>query len=415
MSAARWGFITLGVAIPLSTALDNFLLLAILAVLIGDGRAVWQTFTQNPVARACVLLFGALLIGTTYGVATFDMALNILGKYVDLAFVPLLMVAGRDPQTRRRAVTAFLAVMLITAVLSWLVGLRILPVAEWMWRGCMPENPAIFRSSITQNILMVFAVYLWVIRGYLSSVPKEKWLNWGFAIFAGSNVLFMVQGKTGYLILLALSLYFVGQLVARRKHKHGTASRWRKGLGWLALASMLAIVTVTIYQVSPRLQQRINEMATDYQRWQPNAYMETSTGQRLGFYYNTVELIKQHPLTGVGTGGFEPAYAIQVQGKIVPPTSNPHNEYLLMMAQLGVTGLVLLLYLFYTQWRCATQLPIKFQQYAAHGLVLTITLAALVNSPLLDHTEGLFFAFMSALIFADLHTTRHDYEPSPEN
>ena len=63
MSVARWGFITLGVAIPLSTALDNFLLLAILAVLIGDGRAVWQTVTQNPVARACVLLFGALLIG----------------------------------------------------------------------------------------------------------------------------------------------------------------------------------------------------------------------------------------------------------------------------------------------------------------------------------------------------------------
>ena len=124
MSAARWGFITLGVAIPLSTALDNFLLIAILAVLIGDGRAVWQTVTQNPVARACVLLFGALLIGTTYGVATFDMALNILGKYADLAFVPLLMVAGRDPKTRRHAVTAFLAVMLITAVLSWLVELR---------------------------------------------------------------------------------------------------------------------------------------------------------------------------------------------------------------------------------------------------------------------------------------------------
>lgn len=409
MSVARWGFIALGIAIPLSTALDNILLLAILAVLIGDGRAVWHTLTHNAVARACALLFGALVIGSTYGVASIDMRVSMLGKYIDLAFVPLLMVAARDPETRHRALSAFLAVMLITAVLSWLVGLRMLPVAEWMWRGCMPENPAIFRSSITQNILMVFAVYLWGLRACLSSVPKDKWLYSGLAIFAGSNVLFMVQGKTGYLILLALVLYFVGQLIARRKHKQGAANSWRKELGWLALASMSAsILIMTIYQVSPRLQQRINEMATDYQMWQPNAHMETSTGQRLGFYYNTVEMIKQHPLSGVGTGGFESAYAKQVQGKNVLPTSNPHNEYLLIMVQLGVAGLGLLLYLFYTQWHYAVQLPGVFEQDAARGLILTIAITALFNSPLLDHTEGRFFAFMSAMLFANLATGKRN-------
>ena len=104
--------------------------MAILAVLIGDGRAVWHTLTHNAVARACALLFGALVIGSTYGAASIDMRVSMLGKYIDLVFVPLLMVAARDPETRHRALSAFLAVMLITAVLSWLVGLRILQIGR---------------------------------------------------------------------------------------------------------------------------------------------------------------------------------------------------------------------------------------------------------------------------------------------
>ena len=81
-------------------------------------------------------------------------------------------------------------------------------------------------------------------------------------------------------------------------------------------------------------------------------------------------------------------------------TRNPHNEYLLITVQVGVAGFALLLYLFYTQWRHAVKLPGLFEQDAARGLVLTIAVTSLFNSPLHDHTEGLFFAFASAMLFA---------------
>ena len=76
--------------------------------------------------------------------------------------------------------------------------------------------------------------------------------------------------------------------------------------------------------------------------------------------------------------------------------------------QLGLGGLGLLLYLFYTQWRYAVNLPTLFEQDAARGLVLTISITALFNSPLLDHTEGLFSAFASALLFANLRVGKRD-------
>lgn len=386
-------------AIPLSVALDNLLLFTLLVLaLIGSRRAVLHTVVHNPVARASALLFAALLLGVTYGNTPLGEAVDILGKYADLAFVPLLMIAGHDATTRRRAMLGFLAVMLITALLSWLVGLHVLPVAGWMWVGCTPDNPAIFRSSITQNMLMAYASYLLVLQAREAVSNKAKWLFTGLAMLTGGNVLFMVSGRTGYLVLLALLTYCAWTTLARHLYIHGRSIGWREGagIGFLAL-----ILVFSAYQTSPRLHERMNQVMVGLNQWQTNVHDEASTGARLEFYYNTFAMVKQHPLLGVGTGGFPAAYAQQVQGKDVTLTRNPHNEYLLVTVQVGVAGFALLLYLFYAQWRHAAELPSTFEQDAARGLVLTIAITSLLNSPLLDHTEGLFFAFTSALLFAN--------------
>ena len=105
---------------------------------------------------------------------------------------------------------------------------------------------------------------------------------------------------------------------------------------------------------------------------------------------------------GVGTGGFADAFAKQVQGTEVMQTRNPHNEYLMVSAQTGLIGLVFMLYLFYTQWRCAPLLDRPFTQDAARGLVLAYLVNCSFNSALMDHADGLFFAFMTAALYADL-------------
>jgi len=83
-------------------------------------------------------------------------------------------------------------------------------------------------------------------------------------------------------------------------------------------------------------------------------------------------------------------------------TNNPHNEYLMIAVQTGIIGLALLLYLFYTQWRYAPLLHTSFEQDAARGLVLAYLVNCSLNSALRDHADGLFFAFMTAVLFAGL-------------
>jgi O-antigen ligase len=79
---------------------------------------------------------------------------------------------------------------------------------------------------------------------------------------------------------------------------------------------------------------------------------------------------------------------------------NPHNEILMMIAQFGVAGLVLLAGLFATQWRLAARLPGSFEPAAARALVLTVAVASALSSTLMDHGEGFLFAYMSGLLFA---------------
>jgi hypothetical protein len=74
----------------------------------------------------------------------------------------------------------------------------------------------------------------------------------------------------------------------------------------------------------------------------------------------------------------------------------------MLTVQTGVIGLALLLYLFYTQWRTAPKLPTPFEQDAARGLVLAYAANCSLNSALMDHADGLFFAFMTAALFAGL-------------
>lgn len=400
--SSRWIAVLFALSIPLSVALDNLLLaLLLLLGLVAHLLTAWRMLVEHPVARAAMLLFAALLVGCVYSEAPLREALGVLWKYIDLAFIPLLMAIFRDDVVRRRAMNLFLVVMAVTALLSWLVGLQWLPVQEWMWRGATAENPAIFRSPITHNILMAYAAYLLLLRLQDAGTMRSKAFFAGMTALAAGNVLFMVQGRTGYLVLAALIVYFAGQMLMRRLSTRGYGVDWRAGAGAAILGTVLI---VGAYQISPRLQQRVDQVATEFKAWQPDVRSETSTGLRLEFYYNTLRMIEEQTLLGAGTGAFALAYARQAQGKDMSLTPNPHNEYLLITAQTGVIGLLLLLYLFYVQWRCAPLLPTAFEQDAARGLVLAITITAMFNSPLLDHTEGLFFAFASALLFAGLKT-----------
>lgn len=391
-SSAKWAAVAIGVSVPISVALDNVLLLAVLVLwLVGANfRQKFEIIRTNPVALASLALILLLATGMLYGHASLHDAVGTLGKYVDLLFVPIFVTLFRDEKARRHALVAFMLSMLLTLLLSYMLRFGMIH-ENAMVRG-FAENPYVFKLHITQNFFMSFTSLILAVWSFHEKNPGKRIL-WGvLSLLALINVLFMVQGRIGYIVLALLLLY----LFIRKLGKQGLLI----GIAATALLGSMA------YYGSGEFHERIDVAVHEFVNWHPGqaAKASSSIGERMEFYTNTLKIIREHPFFGVGTGGFDQAYATQVAHTGMLPTHNPHNEFLLIMAQTGLPGLVLLLLLFLIEWREASGLPVQ-ENYLARGLVLAMISGCLFNSFLLDHAEGLFFSWMTGVLFSGKERT----------
>jgi O-antigen ligase len=285
-------------------------------------------------------------------------------------------------------VRAFALSLALVLALSYLIKLGLVPHNRFIHGD--PSHPVVFKEHLTHNILMAFGVFLFTWLAVSAASVRAR-CGWAIlAVLAFVNVTIMVHGATGYLILGGLLL-----LLGYRRFG------WR-GLGAAVLGTTL--LAGALMAVTNPFQERVNRIANELKEWHADQPAHTSTGWRLEFYRNTLAIIAEHPLIGVGTGGFASAYAEKVQGTGRVATTNPHNEFLLITAQLGLAGLVALLWLFWRQWRLAA-VDTSLEGELARGLVVTMVIGCMLKSLLLDHTEGMLYAWLTGVLYGGLKLT----------
>lgn len=381
--------IALGFSIPISVVLDNVLIALLLTLWVASCRyrEKLAVIRGNPVAVISCVLFLAYAAGSLYSAGGRSDILHALDKAAVLLLIPILISAPLDQKARDLALHAFMAAVVITLVLSFLVWFGAVPQGRFV-KGT-PADAVVFKYRITHSLLMAFGAYLFALKARCCASEKLGLTYSAIAALAAFNVLFMVEGRTGQLVLFALLFHLLFLWL-----------RW-KGVAVAALACAL-IGSVAYFVPSSTLNQRAAVTLREFNEWRPGEPSTTSIGQRLEFYRNSIEIVREYPLLGVGTGGFPVAYARQVAGTPMVATRNPHNEYLMIAIQLGVAGLALLLYLFWSQWRLAAALPASFDQAVARALVIAIATASMVSSTLMDHTEGLFYVWASGVLLSGL-------------
>ena len=388
---ARWCAVAVGFSLPISVAADNILLLLVLAgfVLGGAYRDKWRVLRAHPMALAALALFAILLIGCLYGDAGPGDRVFYIGRYRDLLWIPLLIYVFRDPGTRHHGILALAASLALILVWSTLFKIGVIPALPFTHGD--QANPVVFKLKLTHNLLMAFAVFLFASLAVEAAGRRLRLVWTTLAVLAAVNVTLLVQGATGYLVMGLLALY-MGHVWAG----------WR---GTAAAAATVLLLFAALTVVPGPFQQRMLQMSREAANLAtPPASPGTSLGLRHEYYRLTLQIIRNHPLAGVGTGGFPKAYAEKARERGSYEGRNPHNEYLLVMAQNGVIGLLLLLYLFWRHWQLAPRLATPLETHLARGLVLTIAVGCLINSFLLDHTEGLLYAWMTGLLFGGLQS-----------
>lgn len=385
---AQWAAVALGASIPVSTALDNVLLVLVLAgwLFAGGYHETLRVAGRSRTLLAALALYGLLLAGTLYGERDFGDAARALSKYMNLLFIPLFAVLLREAPMRRLALQGFAISLAVVLALSYLVAAGF-PFPHWMTVGNV-DNPAVFKQYLTQNILLAFGAFLFTELAFAASTTKQRAFWAVAALLAAVNVLVLVQGRTGHVVLIVLTLY--------------AAYGWRRWHGVAVAASVTGVMVAALIHFPGVFQQRYGFATADEASSPVSQAARESNKQRLDFYRASLAIIRDHPLVGVGTGGFPRAYADQTRGTDAFQTHNPHNEYLNITVQLGVVGLAALLYLFFEHWRESARLASPVERRLSRGLMLAIAVACLFNSLLLDHTEGLLYAWFTGVMFGGL-------------
>jgi len=386
---ARWSAIGLGASLPISTALDNILFaLIVFGWFVSAGyRAKWSEIRESWTCRAVIAIAMFALIGLTYTAAPTGDALRFLVKHLTLLLIPILLSLAWTKRERDLAIKAFALANLVVLALSYGLALGIVPSGPGPLIKGLASNAFVFKLQITQSFLMAFAALLYAAYARAATRP---WMRAGWALACLAAVFdigVLVQGRTGYVVLLVLALVVLGQRY-----------RWR---GVVAAMVGGAVLVAGAYSASSTFRTRIDQVGTEWARWQAGG--ERKAGgvyDRLTFFAVTWRIIEAHPVLGVGTGGFAEAYRKEVAGSDELLTQNPHNQYLLSTAEQGAIGFALLLGLFYAVWRDARRQAAPHDRVILRALLAAIVLSSLVNSTLIDHVETIFFAWGCGIALA---------------
>jgi O-antigen ligase len=361
-------------SIPFSTSIAIVLtgLLFLLWMLSCQFFSLPELFKQNPIAFSALLLMGYLLVGVIYSSASFEESINIWFKYREFLLVIILVPFLSINRYRQWALIAFIIGSLITLAVSYAIDFDFIKRTTYS---------ASVKSSITHSIFIAFFAYFCAQQAYQK---KSYALFWVLLLLVSiHNLYFVTFGRTGQLIAFLLALLFSFQ------HFN------KQNIMLFILASIISIVLFVNYSNSGH---RIVEGIVNTKNFDANNPETTSSmGRRLTYWKHAFSLIKERPWFGYGTGSFAKEY-VRISSANEHQTTNPHSTYLLITAQVGIGGLLLYLgFLFSLYWRL--QILPDHQKWLAQGVLLTIATSSMFNSPILDHTEGHWFACLIALFF----------------
>jgi O-antigen ligase len=137
--------------------------------------------------------------------------------------------------------------------------------------------------------------------------------------------------------------------------------------------------------------------ATEFQN--KDSKQLTSVGQRVEFFTKSLELIKEKPIFGWGTGSYAQQFcrvAISDEwcqaGKF-----HPHNQFMAIGVQLGLLGIGIFIYFLWSAIEIARKLDLSLKVLAL-GLIATLIVDSFLHAPLFLVGEAQFFIIMLGLL-----------------
>lgn len=366
-------------------SISEFLILLFWLLLLPLGQFKQQLYISfsSRIVQLGLLLLLLMLVQSFFTPASTSLALDQVGHYRELLLLPLLFYILNRPSWKKRVYYAFLAGMIVILIHSYL------QFFGWVQNPLtgLQENTSKL-GRIAGAIMLAFTCF-----AFLEEAIKNKHRTlifglWLGLFFIGSFALVaLYNGRTGLLIYFILAAIWTSRLFGIKS--------------LIGLIMIAPIIAISLYQTSSLFKERIDETHGQFQQIINNEVPEDNL-KRQGFYAKTLPLLKEHSLWGGGTGSYKHEMA-ERQYDI----HNPHNEYLLILFENGVLGLLLLLGFFYYCWKQANQLD-EHQRWLLRALVISFAVGSLFNSLLLDNREAHWYILLLVALMPSISSSHQD-------
>ena len=363
--------------IPLSSSLKSvFLVLSVLAILFyRRSQQALQVLTKASWFWWMLGFLSWVFLTCIWSPAPWNEQSFVLEKYSKLLWMPVLILGFSDARLRFWGLHALVAAMLLTVLvaLSRKIG----------WTHSLLPPGSVFRNHIITGHMLAFASF--VVAYY--AIHNKKWRPLYLLMFLlfSYQILFISQGRTGYLMYALVMLILIVQ-------------HFKRGQLIVALL-ILGLSAGLVYQFSPIMQESVHRV---YQDWDEMHHGDanTSLGYRVQFQKFAYSLFKQHPFIGNGAGSltyyFDERNPVPAWGRQL---REPHNQYWMIGAEYGLLGFILylgwLMSLGLASWRLSIMRPFAF------ALLIPFVLGSMTDSLLFYSGCGYFFLTLMALCLSE--------------
>jgi O-antigen ligase len=376
------GLISITVSPPLA---NIFIALSLIATLsITTIRNQLLDFLKTKLGYACIAFILVLFSGLIYGIEANNVIASSIWSWRKFLMLPIAAAVFMNaPHAKQNLINAFWFVCLILVIYSFITFMTPALSPKQLVAGVVVRNHA------TQGLFFAVAAMIAAANGLNIKLP-----NW-FRIISGltvplfiANITMVATGRSGYVAIAVMTVTFLFIQLER-------VSIAKKIL--ISFAGFLVVsgILLNMQTSKDRLELAKQEFVTDVDQTK-----ETSIGYRLTFWKNTFEILPKYVLLGTGTGGFEKAYAAQVEGKSGTAgvvTGDPHNQYLKILVEHGILGLAIFLsILILLLWQPITN-PFRAIGIAS---LLAIATTSLFNSHFSTFNEGQFIWILAGAMFA---------------
>ncbi len=290
----------------------------------GKALEILGCAIRQRVGQALCAFMLLLVIDTIYSEASLSQSLDSLWSWRKLFYGFILLGLFSEMRWKKRFIEFFVLISLIGLVASLVSWLGWIPAFPFDYPG------VVFTNHTTQG--MTFAVAALCCLAWGGEIQTDQ-RRWGYALAAlfALNIIFTSMARSAYIGLLVVFWVWF----ARRYGKKN----------YIRVAIAIGVGVILVFSLSSGLRQRVNQVAEEARAYQTDR--ESAAGARVNYYKNTLQMIAERPWFGFGTGSFGKEYKDHfealAQGCPNCLTKDPHNQYLFILTENGIVGLLVFL------------------------------------------------------------------------